>query len=349
MTDRYDKILGCLLGAAIGDAMGAPLETRPVYLVKEDFGNGNFIYDYMPTKEDAISAHMPQYWVTDDFSVAYISAKHFLKDGGKITPENSKEAVLDWKNNPDTKIFFDKYGGPSTRKAIAKIEGTEYDRSRDYLFCENKTGTNGGGMKAWMVGLFNQGDIEKAIDDAITMCIVTHDNPIALSAACAVAAATAAAFKDDADVESVCDAAEYGARVGLEKAKKVGRNSTGASVEKRIKLAREIGKKNKDNFEQCVLDMTDLIGTGLNANESCPSAIGYVATDTSVMNTIYMAINSGNDCDTTAIMAGSIIGALRGFKAIDNKEYHLDILSKNNKWINFEEMAQAILEVTEKE
>ena len=39
MSSRYDKILGCLLAAAIGDAMGCPLETRTTELIRRDFGD----------------------------------------------------------------------------------------------------------------------------------------------------------------------------------------------------------------------------------------------------------------------------------------------------------------------
>ena len=34
----YDKVLGSMVAAAIGDAMGTPLESRPIYLIKQDLG-----------------------------------------------------------------------------------------------------------------------------------------------------------------------------------------------------------------------------------------------------------------------------------------------------------------------
>ena len=55
MDKRYYRILGCLVSAAIGDAMGCPLETRPVYLIKKDFGHGDFVYDYMTPLDDSIA------------------------------------------------------------------------------------------------------------------------------------------------------------------------------------------------------------------------------------------------------------------------------------------------------
>ena len=35
---KYNKILGSIMGAAVGDAMGAATETRSAERIKEDFG-----------------------------------------------------------------------------------------------------------------------------------------------------------------------------------------------------------------------------------------------------------------------------------------------------------------------
>ena len=59
MTNHYDKVYGCLLAAAIGDAMGCPLETRTVSLIKRDFGNGDFVYDNMTPLPDSIAMICP--------------------------------------------------------------------------------------------------------------------------------------------------------------------------------------------------------------------------------------------------------------------------------------------------
>lgn len=343
MSKRYDKILGCLLAAAIGDAMGCPLETRTPELIRRDFGDGDFVYDYKETREDAVSAGMPRAYVTDDFSLAYVSAQHFLKNGGRIDRESAVAALLDWRYGEDTKIFFEKYGGPTTRKSLDKLEGKPCDTSRDYMFCMNKTATNGGAMKAWIVGLFHPGDVEKAIDDAITMCLPTHNNAIAISAAAAVAAGVAAAFCEGATVDSVIEAGLHGAHVGYEKALPVTRPTSGASVERRMELAVCIGRARQNDFAGCITEMTDLVGTGLNANESTAAAFGYLAAGGGdIMKTVYLAINSGNDCDTTAIMAAAMAGALSGAGQIKDFDYHFRTLSEANRFIDFEKTAAAL-------
>jgi len=70
---NYDKILACLLGASIKDAMGSPTETRNTRQIKEKFGG--FVNDFVDSPEDVFSAGCPKGSVTDDFSLA-IKAKY---------------------------------------------------------------------------------------------------------------------------------------------------------------------------------------------------------------------------------------------------------------------------------
>ncbi len=343
MAARYDKTLGCLLAAAIGDAMGAPLETRTVELIRRDFGGGDFVYDYKTPRPDSVAAGMPYAGVTDDFSVAYVSARHFLKNGGRIDRKTAIDALIDWKNGPDTKIFYEKYAGPTTRKNMAKLEGQPRDTSRDYLYCDNHSATNGAGMKAWIAGLFHPEDAARAVDDAIIMCHPSHNNAIALAAGTAVAAGVAAAFATDATVDSVLKAGFWGAWTGYERSLPITRPTAGASLVRRMELAVSIGRRFQDDFSGCITEMTDLVGTGLNANESAAAAFGYfVAAQGDIMKTIYLCINSGNDCDTTAIMAAAMAGALGGANKIEHLDYHLATLEQANSFIDFKGTAAAI-------
>lgn len=341
MTTHYSKIYSCLLGAAIGDAMGCPLESYTPTLLRARYGEGDFVRDYKKPLGDVISYDMPFGLVTDDFSVSYLSARHFLANGGAIETKPAVEALLDWSTNPDTEIFFQRYGGPSTRRGIARLRGEPEAVPTDYLRCMNTNNTNGSGMKAWIAGLFSRGNIGRAIDDAITMCLPTHDNPIALSGACAVAAAVARGLMANATPGEMLDAGLYGAKEGLCRVSGRVRPAAGPSIEKRIRLATAIGMRYSDDFSACITEMTDLIGTGLQACESIPAAFGYlIAGGGDVMKTILLGVNSGNDCDTTATMAGALAGALTG--SIENAPYHVALLEKYNPWIHFEKMAKAI-------
>lgn len=319
----HDKIYGCMLGAAIADAMGAPCETYTVEILKEKFGG--FVYDYKVPFDDGLAHDQPVGMVTDDFSIAFVAGQHFAKAGG-VTKQAAMDSVLEW---GEMDKFFIPYSGPTTKASILKLRGEVVDTSRDYQINENNTQTNGAGMKAWMAGLFNPGNVDKAIDDAIVMCLPTHDNVIALAGGCAVAAAVAKALCYGSTVADVIDAGIYGAEEGLDRAWQIGRTSAGPNLAKKIKLAVEIGLKYGHDFEQCITEMTDIIGTGLNANEAIPAAFGFfAAAGGDVMQSVFLSINAGNDADTTGIMAAALAGALSGSK--DIPEHHDPFLYEVN-------------------
>lgn len=326
MTKRQSKILGGLLGGAVGDAMGAATETRTTALIKEKWGG--LVKDIIDPPDDTYAHGTKAGLVTDDFSVAYYSAEDIVAAGGQVTPEIAKKAVLRWATHPE----YTRYAGPTTRDAIVILKGeTPAPTKYDHLLCDNRRATNGAGMKSGPIGLIDACNVDKAIDDAIIYCMPTHDNVIALSGACAVAAAVAKSMNDNATMYDAVQAGIYGAAEGYKRAAKVARPVAGPSIEKRIQLAVELGLKYGHDFEKAMTEIADIIGTGLHASEAVPAAFGFMAAcNGRVMDTIYMAVNGGSDTDTVAIMAGSIAGTLCGAEAIPLK--YLTLIDRMNNF-----------------
>lgn len=336
MTTKYDRIMGAFLGCAIGDAMGAPTETRPIALIKEHVGGGDYVRDYCLPLPDTLSAGQPKGQFTDDFSVSYLSARAFARAGG-VTRQAATDALIEWSTYDR---YYINHSGPTSKRAIALCKGEPVDDSQDYACCRNAWATNGAGMKAWVAGVFNGGNLDKAIDDAILMCQVSHDNPVALSAACAVAAGVAAGMAKDSTVADVVKAGLYGAREGYARAWRCARASAGASVEQRIRMAVTIGVNYAHDLDRLLQEMSDVVGTGLNANEAIPAAFGFfVAAQGRVMDGIYMGVNCGNDTDTVAAITGALCGAFSGAGAIPPQ--HLPFLSEVNEM----DIRQAVEEV----
>lgn len=339
---QYDRILGAMVGAAIGNAMGAPLETRPPYLIKEELGKGEYVRDYIEMPYDSPLQDLPLGTVSYDFAASYLSLVEFVKAGG-VTKKAAIDALLELKNNDKYAIYSARMDTASA-VGIERLEGVVHERTPyDDLPVDNRYLANSAAAKAWVCGLFNPGKMEKAMDDAILMCKPAHDNVIALSGAASVAAAVSVAMTSGATVSDVIEAGIAGAKKGHEKAMYVARNSAGASIAERIKLAVEIGVKYSNDFEKCVTEMTDLIGTGIMANEAVPSIFGFLAAaGGDVMKTIYLAINAGNDSDATGIMAGALAGALKGAGSIPEK--HLPLLSDVNE-MDIERVAKEVSEI----
>lgn len=322
-----DKILASIVAACAGDALGAATEMRTTKQIVDMFGG--YVKEFLDPPNDIFARGRKAGQVTDDFSMAYYLIKSFIKSNGNINEESVKEALLNWANDDE---YFDRFAGPTTRKSLELLkEGKYYDAQKaNNLVNYNGQATNGSAMKIFPVGLFNCGNINKAIDDTITVCKPTHFNNLSISGACAIAASVAKALEDNATLEDVLNAGVYGAHVGFIKGEKLGNIAAGANVEKRINLAIKIGKQS-NSFLEAMTNISDIIGCGIHISEAVPAVYGLLAAfkgDT--MECIYAAVNMGNDTDTVATMVGAICGALNGMESLPHD--YLEILNKANNY-----------------
>lgn len=341
----YEKILGCLVGAAAGDAMGAATEIRTRNQIHELFGNDVTTF-YKPPK-DTYARGSEAGQITDDFSVAYVTARAIADNNGIVTKSVAKKALLEWSK---VDKWFTRFAGPTTRANIAKIKHVEpevnkYDPANLFTPVNmNAQSSNGAAMKIAPVSLFSAGDIDKAIKNAITVASLTHPNQIALSGSCAVAAATAEAMNDTANLYSVVQAGLYGARRGAKLGLKYHENA-GASVEERMKLAIFIGLT-AENMDEAINKLGAVIGSSLAANEAVPAVFGLiVASRGSTMEGIRGGVNIGDDTDTVATMVGGILGTLNGVSSMP-KDY-CSYLEKQND-IQLKKLAKDIQKIINK-
>jgi len=334
MITLKDKILGGLIGAAIGDSMGAATEFMTIKQINEWFGGRVTTFVDLPDHiwlKDSIKG-----MVTDDFSIGYYTAKSMIEKNKKMCEEVALDALVKWSSHP----LYSQCVGPTTKLTIARLKGEEIQEKKERL-CMNQRVTNGGGMKSGIVGLFNPNDVDGAIEDALTMCHITHNNTIALSAACAIAAATAKAFEDNVSYLEVIEAGIYGAEKGFSRAVEIGAKPVaGSNVAKKIALAVEIGIRYQNDFETAMNAIARTIGCGLYAYEAIPAVFGFIAAcKGQALETIHMAVNCGDDTDTVACMAGYIVGAMNGADAFPKK--YLDLINSANGY-DLEKMSEDI-------
>ena len=174
--------------------------------------------------------------------------------------------------------------------------------------------------------------------------MVTHDNYLALSGACAVAAAVSHAVMPEASVYSVLQAGIYGAKEGERIGKEIARDVAGPSVIKRMEMAIDIGLGNGSPREK-MIEIGHRIGAGLHVAEAIPSAFGlFAAYDGDALGSIIGAVNVGYDTDTIATMSGALSGALRGAKAFP--EHFLPTLEKANQ-LEIEKLAQDLTRIAQ--
>lgn len=307
----HNKILGCLVGAAAGDALGAATEMRTRQQIEATF-NGP-VRTFLAPPPDTFARGNKPGQVTDDFSLAYTSVRTILETRGRIDADTARTALLNWGQTPE----FEKFAGPTTRAAIQELAGVPFPLKHGFnLVNDNSKASNGAAMKIAPIALFAKGDVNQAIEDAYQMARISHDNQLSISAACAIAAATAKAMQENVTINDLIEAGLYGARIGETLGVENAKTLAGPSVIRRIELALELGAQDKPLVE-ILDDLSDLIGGGLPAYEAVPCVFGILrAVGDDPEEAILAGVNIGNDTDTIATMVGGIVGAYHDIQAL---------------------------------
>ncbi len=322
----YDRILGGLLGQALGDAWGMPALLNP----RETWERfGGWIEALMPAPPDhPVHAGLPAGRVTDDTEQAFAVAEALLRQG-RVTVQGVAEAIVAW---------FDAVGGshcpfvgPSTRRAVERLKRGvsphEAGRGGD---------TNGGAMRASVVGLVHPAEPEIAAQEGALQCVPTHNTDVAMSGAAAVAAAVAEAMCPQATLEDIVAAGIRGAEAG----RRLGPPWMGASVARRIELAVEIASADSPPLDR-IFRLYDLVGSTLATTEAVPSAFGILAMAQGdpVQAARYAAALSG-DADTVGAIACAIAGAWKGAGAIPSAV--VETLQRANPHLDFQGLARRL-------
>jgi ADP-ribosylglycohydrolase len=317
-ADTFDKILGSLAGACIGDALGAPTEQRSPEEIRELFG-GRIQQFYEPPDDSPFSHGQPAGHITDDSSLLLLIAEQYIAHDGEMTPEIMADVLLTWSEQPE---YFPHFAGPSTRAAIERIRngGDPWLTGKQGRLTTEGT-SNGGAMRVAVAGIVRAADVAAAVTEAHLTCIATHNTNIGVAGAAAVAAAVSEAMRPDADIIDIIRAAKRGAELGAVLGSREGRHVAGPSVAARIDLACELAIKAR-NIDDAIASITALVGTGLSAAEACPAAIGFfLAAGGDPYLTAVAAASAGDDSDTVGCMAAAIAGAFRGSGAIPTELY----------------------------
>jgi ADP-ribosylglycohydrolase len=328
-VEIYERILGGLIGVAVGDAFGMPSEMWSQERIQKYFG---IITDFLPgPKENIISRNLLRGEVTDDTINTMLVVEMLEETNGEVDPIVLVDKIRQWaKETPKSVTVI----GPSTSKAFALLDsGVPIEET-------GKAGTtNGGAMKVLPIGLVADiTRIDLMVDEVHKLCMPTHNTVPAISGAAAIAAAAAYAVYGDKDIDKLLDFAKEAAVLGMNR----GHDIATPSIARRIELGRTL-VKNARNEKMALKDIYDIIGTGLPTTESVPAALSlvYLAKGDPMKCAIYSA-NIGGDTDTIGAMACGICGAFSGANVFSNTTVNL--LENVNK-ISFKEMAEILYKI----
>lgn len=176
MHDQRERVVGCVLGLALGDALGAPFEFRR----RED------IPDPLPVFERGWMGLEPGHW-TDDTAMARNLCRS-LAEHGRLEPGDLVRRHLDWlaSEPPDVGIL--------TRRVLSRIRDGVPDAAERYVSERGPevSAGNGSVMYCAPLGAFRAARPELLFDEAPALSAITHWDERCRSACLAVTLAAAA-------------------------------------------------------------------------------------------------------------------------------------------------------------
>lgn len=282
MKQLVDKAYGCLIGGLIGDAMGTPTEFMEPEAIEVKFG---WVDDF---EGDG----------TDDSVLKYLLCEALIETTGYATSDDWARVWLKHKQA----IFAKKnYFFVSVLQTFRKLDAGYLPR----LASLGNLPSSSSAMSIAPVGIINAGHPQAASAQAQELGSLIHTGEVSFcqDGAAAIAAAVAAAFWENATVDTVLEAAITYLKP-----------TSGREIHNLIQRAIDLAKKTKDYkvFRQ-VYHQEFRRPIMCDSRETIPAALAlcYLAQG-NVQQAVTYGANFGRDTDTIATMAGAICGTLMG-------------------------------------
>jgi ADP-ribosyl-[dinitrogen reductase] hydrolase len=178
---RVDRVRGCLLGSAVGDALGAPLEGLSSQQIKSHYGRvKNYVDGVQAWKRKPYRWRLPGLY-TDDTQQA-LALCDLLLEHGRVEPERLAELYMSLATPKGAFVGAHRGIGRSFRQVLAAL---------DRGVPAHLTGQPGAGIGAAMriapLPLYFGDDIDGLFESAMAASLVTHRDIRSLSGAMAVA------------------------------------------------------------------------------------------------------------------------------------------------------------------
>jgi poly(ADP-ribose) glycohydrolase ARH3 len=271
-TILRDRFEGCLLGLAIGDALGAKFEAQSAEAIRAR----------IPTVEALIEYPKEEIWYTDDAQMA-IGVAETLAEHGRIVEEHLCRAFV------ANYVPSRGYGRGARAVLEAMEDGRNYREVAQRYFPGGSYG-NGAAMRVAPVGLLFRDDHRRLWEEARASALPTHLHPLGIEGAQILALGVSIcshAGRLDAveflnDLENACESNEYRAKL---------------SESKRVRSSDELAVLG--NRIEALHSVPTAIASFALTPESFEETVG---------NVIFL----GGDTDTMAAMAGALSGAYLG-------------------------------------
>lgn len=276
MPPLRDRFEGCLLGLAIGDALGGRFEAQAAESIRARF----------PTVDKLIAYPTDEIWYTDDTQMT-IGVAESLLESGQIIEESLCRALV--ANYTPARGY-----GRGARAVLDAIEeGQDYRAVAESHFPGGSYG-NGAAMRVAPVGLCFRNEHTRLLEEARKSALPTHRHPFGIEGAQLLALAVAYCVRAEG-----FDRSEFFDRL-IE-------HSTVPEFRQKLELARDT---------DTVADLARIGNGIEAVESVATSIASFALTPDSYDDTIGNVILLGGDTDTLAAMAGAVSGAYLGIERL---------------------------------
>ena len=286
---RRGKYTGCILGAAIGDAIGKQNEG----LNRKDILSNGYVKDYGKAPAGCPGEKLREGQYTDDTEQMILLAESLIKCNG-FDADDFAEKIAQWGADALADPARKTLVGPSSSVAVARLNsGISLKNSGSSI------PSCGSSMRAAPIGLFYT-DLDEVKEKAALSSIPTHNGSGAIAGAVAVAVGVRCAID------------------GMEKHEIIKESCLRASIyDKSLgnKIVLSFDKRNEEPDK-----VFSELGTSYLVNETVPSAFYcFSRYFENPEMAIIEAANAGGDTDSIACITGALCGARHGINAFPER------------------------------
>lgn len=277
-TELRDRFRGALVGTAVGDALGAPVEGQP-----------NISSEYL----ESMLTEPPNLTYTDDTAMT-LGVAESLAACERFEGDHMARTLADrYEKEP-----WRGYGAGPPQVFARLALGVAWDKAAATLFDGRGSYGNGAAMRVAPIALHAYPNQHKAAEIAHQSALITHTHREGIDGA-------------------VCQAVAITALLGESSANPIEITSVLVSHVKSSVFRSKLMFLERHAGERPLEEIADVLGTGIAARDSVPTALAcFLAHSDSFADTVTAAISLGGDTDTIAAMAGALAGAYHGYTAI---------------------------------
>jgi ADP-ribosylglycohydrolase len=317
----FKKVYGCLLGGAIGDALGGPVELWTTEKIHETYGNLNrFVpYDRAPSHHGQFRNDLGVY--TDDTRLKHLFCQAIFNAGGKPRPGDVGHVLAGAYHTAPDELhtgFIEEYYFKALWGRDKVIFGGEP--------------TNGAIMANSPLGLICACRPDDAYQLGFDLAFFTDGH--AKTAAAMLAAAIAEAMRPNARVESIIEAARSAHLRFARRREGDHWHTTPWRYDPNLKFldqALDIARRERDVFA-IREPLMNLLEWGHLFSESVHTLVValamFVAAEGDLRQSIIGAVMYGRDKDSYASVVGALAGAFHGADAVP-PEWSQPVLTAN--------------------